>query len=104
MIIGRVVNHKVEFQDLLFDVNQHGDGTIAKITFANGYGASVIRFPHSLGWPDLYELAVVHEGKVDSTTPITDNVLGHLTPNEVTNALREIADLPSTPQLSGEEL
>ena len=95
-IVGGVVNHKVEFQDLLFDVNQRGDGTFSEITFANGYGASIIRYPHSYGWPNLYELAVIHEGKVDSTTPITDNVLGHLTPNRVTKALREIADLPST--------
>jgi len=63
--------------------------------FPNGYGASVIRSPYSYGGPDgLYELAVLKNGKINYKTPITDDVVGWLTPDEVTELLGQIQALP----------
>lgn len=67
--------------------------------FENGYGASVIQGPYSYGGDEgLYELAViVWEGEtygLTYDTPITSDVLGYLTPEEVDEALARIEALP----------
>ncbi len=81
------------FNDLEF--NQHPnwpDGIQAKITFENGRGASVIRSIHSYGgFQGLYELAVLDKnGHLDYTTPLTSDVMGYLTEDDVTEALTAI--------------
>jgi hypothetical protein len=71
--------------------------------FANGYGASVVRFPHSYGWEDgLWELAVLRftGPKIDDfylvyDTPITDDVLGYLSEQDVDDTLAGIEALPA---------
>ena len=70
-------------------------GIAGKIMFENGYGASVIRTEHSYGGSrGLYELAVLdNDGKLTYDTPITDDVLGYLKPEEVTDYLIQIQDL-----------
>jgi hypothetical protein len=72
-------------------------GVQAKIHFDNGYGASVIRHGFSYGTESgLYELAVLHEdGTLCYDTPVTDDVLGYLTPDDVTRVLAQIQDLPA---------
>jgi len=76
--------------------------------FENGYGASVVRFKCSTGDYGSYtvdetewELAVLRfEGKditdfdLEYSTPITDNVLGHLSDSEVDEILGQIERLP----------
>lgn len=63
--------------------------------FDNGYSASVIRRPGSYGYSSgLYELAVLRHGRVDATTPITDDVLGWLTMDKVNELLKQIEALP----------
>lgn len=71
-------------------------------SFDNGYGASVVRFaqPGSCesygGAAGLYELAVLdHTGEIDYTTPITSDVLGWLTQQDVHDLLARIASLPA---------
>jgi len=68
-----------------------------KFKFANGYGASVINSPMAYGGNrGLYELAVLDsDGHLCYDTPITDDVLGDLTVDDVREALRQIAELPS---------
>jgi hypothetical protein len=63
--------------------------------FKNGYGASVIRHEHSYGGKKgLYELAVLdNEGNLTYDTPVTNDVLGFLSPKEVTDYLIQIQDL-----------
>ena len=63
--------------------------------FDNGYGASVVKHNHSYGGKKgLYELAVLdNEGALCYTTPITEDVVGHLTMGEVENLLAEISYL-----------
>lgn len=78
---------------------EHIGGRQVLHRFENGYGASVIQGPYSYGGDEgLYELAViVWEGlayELTYDTPITDDVLGYLTPEEVDEALARIEALP----------
>jgi hypothetical protein len=68
----------------------------ATVKFKNGYGASVIRGPYSYGGREgLYELAVFDsDGKIDYSTPVTNDVCGHLKPRDVTRLLKRIQALP----------
>ena len=82
------------FNDLDFKFMRYGSGIKALINFDNGYGASVIRSPFSYGGnQDLYELAVVKDGELCYDTPITDDVLGYLTEDDVTKYLQQIQEL-----------
>ena len=62
--------------------------------FDNGYGASVI--DHGYGSEDgLFEIAVIGpDGRIDCTTPITNDVLGYLTADDVLEVLADIEALP----------
>ena len=67
--------------------------------FPNGYGASVIQGAFTYGGPDgLWELAVLdRDGNLCYDTPITGDVLGHLTADDVEEALDRIAALEVAP-------
>jgi hypothetical protein len=75
--------------------------------FANGYGASVVQGPYTYGGPEgLWELAVLDwpeptEGDagwhITYKTPITDDVLGWLSEEEVDDVLTNISELPPNP-------
>lgn len=79
------------------------NGGVQKVfRFENGYGASVVKSPYSYGGDEgLWELAVVlvyeNEGrlswKLTYDTPITEDVLGWLTWEEVEETLRQIEEL-----------
>ena len=63
-------------------------------TFDNGYGASVIRNKYSYGHEDgLYEVAVLKDNEITYDSPITNDVIGHLTPRQVVILLRAIEAL-----------
>ena len=63
--------------------------------FENGYGAIVIRNHLSYGGPEgFYELAVLKDGKINYKTPITNDVIGWLDPDEVEELLNKIKALP----------
>ena len=66
-----------------------------KIKFPNGYGASIVRGPYTYGGPDgLYELAVLDtEGKLTYDTPVTGDVEGYLTEDNVMSLLKDISEL-----------
>lgn len=86
------------FDDLEFRTREMGS-TQAMAWFPNGYCASVVQGPYTYGGSQgLYEMAVGAgaEGKwtIVYDTPITDDVLGYLTPEQVTKHLSEIAALP----------
>lgn len=85
-------------------------GMQARFRFANGYGASVICTPFSRGGPEgLLELAVLRfsgeqddEWEVVYDTPLTDDVLGYLTPADVKALLQQTSELPAVLKLKGE--
>ena len=78
-----------------------GEGTQRFYDFPNGYGASVIRFKIFGNYGSYtsnegeWELGVLHWGKLDYSTPITDDVLGHLSEDGVEAVLRQIEALPT---------
>ena len=71
------------------------DGYQLVYKFDNGYGASVVKHNFSYGGrKGLYELAVLDkDGGLCYDTPITEDVIGHLTMGEVDKILVEISYL-----------
>ena len=74
------------------------------ILFGNGYGASIIidNFASYGGSSGLYELAVMNVDPntkelrgIDYSTPITNDVLGYLSLDDVKKYLRQIKKLPN---------
>lgn len=63
--------------------------------FANGYGASVVRHSFSYGSEDgLWELAVLGtDGRLTYETPITDDVIGWQSDDDIVRLLGEIEAL-----------
>ena len=71
-------------------------GKRAEHDFPNGYTASVITGGKSYtSKMQPYEIAVMRDGLLDYTTPITNDVLGHLTEQEANTVLAAIEALPS---------
>lgn len=75
-------------------------GVQYRFKFDNGYGASVIKHKYSYGSEDdLWELAVLDsfdvgpKGMLTYDTPITEDVEGYLTDEEVRNLLAQIKEL-----------
>jgi hypothetical protein len=67
-----------------------------EFSFANGYGASVVRSPMSYGGDaGQWELAVLGtDGHLTYDTPITDDVIGWLLESDVAALLAKIEELP----------
>ena len=85
------------FDDLSFETMYDVDNWVrASMKFDNGYGVSVVKGPYTYGgMMGLYELAVLDgDGDVCYDTPITDNVIGFLAPEDVTRYMIEIQQLP----------
>lgn len=92
------------FRDLKFGPHPNGNGKAARLFFPNGYGVSVVRFKiggylmGSYTTDDTeWELAVL-KGTEDEwdlcyTTPITDDVIGHLKASDVTKIMKKVQKL-----------
>jgi len=86
------------FKDLSFNIMDDDSNWIrAFMKFDNGYGVSVVKGPYTYGGKaGLYELAVLDsDGEITYGTHITDDVLGFLTPEDVTRHMIEIQELPN---------
>lgn len=84
------------FKDLEFNHNNPNDldDVQAFIEFENGYGASIVSSAYTYGGKHgLYELAVIKDGDICYTTPITNNVLGWLNEEDVDRTLLQIQNL-----------
>ena len=83
----------LEFKGVSYDLS--GGGVRACMQFDNGYHISVVKNTFSYGGPEvLYEAAVLNrDGSLAYDTPVTDDVIGHLTPEEVTDVMRQIQEL-----------
>lgn len=86
-----------EYQVEKTDIHAIGDGGRGVqyiFEFENEYGASVIKRPGSYGYDkDLWELAVLYRDALTFTTPITDDVLGYLSTDDVRKALIKIKEM-----------
>ena len=75
------------------------NGVGLTVEFNNGYGASIVCHDMSYGGPlvegenNLYELAVLHNDELCYDTPITDDVLGWQTIEEINETLKKIKEL-----------
>ncbi len=85
----------MKFEDLEFKpMPNHDNGIFVRVEFPNRYGASIIKSPYSYGGDqDLYELAVLYDNMINYDTEITNDVLGYLTPEDVTKLLERIEAL-----------
>ena len=85
-----------QFKDLEFKkLGDPHNGIQARINFDNGYGASVVSHEFSYGGKSgLYELAVLDkDGNITYDTPVTNDVIGHLTSENVTETMLFIQSL-----------
>lgn len=84
----------MKFNDLAFKPGRHG-GVQAVVVFPNGYGASIVCSPFSYGGPQgLYEIAVLDGQGITYDTPVTSDVLGYLSEEDVEKTLADIEALP----------
>lgn len=83
------------FNDLEFNPHPNMGGVQARIQFENGYGASVVKGEYTYGGDKgLYELAVLDsEGDLTYNTPVTSDVEGYLSEDDVTRLLEQIQSL-----------
>lgn len=82
------------FNDLKFESHPLGFGMRATADFDNGYGVSVVcgDLFYSNGM-DTYELAVTKDGYICYDTPITNDVIGYLSEDEVTEVMKRVQEL-----------
>ncbi len=86
----------ITFKDLEFkELDSFYNGVQCRINFENGFGASVVKHNFSYGGKDgLYEIAILGTNdEITYDTPITDDVLGYLTEQDVTEILIKIQQL-----------
>jgi len=86
------------FQDLEFEQINDAPfmvGKRSRIHFDNGFGVSVVSHSHSYGGRNgLYEVAVLDsDGNLTYETPVTNNVIGYLTEEDVTNVMKQVQEL-----------
>jgi hypothetical protein len=85
-----------QFKDLEFVPHAAGmGGVMSRIQFDNGYGVSVVKSEYTYGGKDgLYELAVLDsDGNLTYATSVTDDVIGYLRPEDVTDVMAKIQQL-----------
>ena len=86
-----------KFEDLDFVKLDDGFmvGKQARMIFDNGYGVSVVSHTYSYGGKDgLFEVAVLDEdGDLTYNTPVTNDVIGFLNPDEVTDIMEQVQNL-----------
>ena len=84
------------FKDIVFKPNPMGKeyGIVSRTKFDNGYDASVVQSPYSYGGDKgLYELAIFKDDQICYDTPITDDVIGYLREQDVTEVMEKIQQL-----------
>ena len=93
-IVEELELHFKIFKDIIFEEFEKYNGVISRTEFENGYGVSVIRHDISYGGDrGLYELAIIKDGDIVYDTPITSDVIGDLTPEEVSRYMIKIQEL-----------
>lgn len=66
-----------------------------RVLFPNGYGVSIVRHGYSYGGNSgLFEVAVLGEdGEITYSTPVTGDVLGWLSVQEVLDTMKAVSEL-----------
>jgi hypothetical protein len=87
-----------KFEDLEFEKIEDAPfqiGVKCRIMFENGYGVSVVSHTYSYGGKDgLFEVAVLgKDGDLTYDTPVTNDVVGYLTEEDVTDVMKQVQEL-----------
>jgi hypothetical protein len=87
-----------KFEDLEFDKisdEPFMSGVRSRIMFENGFGVSVVSHTYSYGGKaGLFEVAVLNKnGDLTYDTPVTNDVVGYLNPDEVTEIMEQVQNL-----------
>jgi hypothetical protein len=86
-----------KFEDLEFIKLDDGfmKGVQCRMMFENGFGVSVVSHTYSYGGKDgLFEVAVLgKDGNLTYDTPVTNDVVGYLNPDEVTEIIEQVQNL-----------
>jgi hypothetical protein len=85
----------IRFKDLEFKELPDDMGIHCRIQFENGYGASIVKGPYTYGGDKgLYEIAVLDSSdEITYATSVTDDVIGYLRPEDVTDVIEKIQKL-----------
>jgi hypothetical protein len=90
----------MKFTDLNFQPhgNYPDSGIAAHHFYPNGYGVSVVQFPGSYGYEEgLYEVAILkgleEDWEICYDTPITDDVIGYQSVEDIDNLLSQVESL-----------
>ena len=88
------------FNELTFEQDEDDMQESAWHFYDNNYGVSVVRGPYTFGGDKgLYELAIIYmapedkESRICYDTPITNDVMGHLAPEDVTEIMKQVSEL-----------
>jgi hypothetical protein len=85
------------FKDLEF--NPHANAPYfmqqARMEFDNKYGISVVNGQGAYCSEGTYEVGITFEGALTYDTHITDDVIGHQSPKEITEIMKDIQELTS---------
>jgi len=88
-----------KFREYLTDTNYYDKGVQHLYKFPNDYGASVIKTDYSYGGKSglweiaVYDYSIDKSGEITYHTPITQDVIGHLSWVNVEKTLEEIFKL-----------
>ena len=86
-----------KFEDLEFDklTDPFMSGVRSRMMFENGFGVSVVSHTYSYGGKaGLFEVAVLNKnGDLTYDTPVTNDVVGYLNPDEVTEIMEQVQNL-----------
>lgn len=93
-----------EFKDLLFKQHPTGMGGFqATMEFENGYGVSVVCGEYRYSTPrtnlyaasmyEAYEVAILKNGSLCYDTSITDDVIGYVSPEEISKIMGLVQNL-----------
>lgn len=85
----------ITFNDLVFKNDEQRGLSAARVMFDNGYGASVVKGEYTYGGKEgLYELGVLDkDGKLTYDTPVTSDIEGYLSEDDVTILMKQIQNL-----------
>jgi hypothetical protein len=84
------------FKDIEFKTNPMGAdfGIVSRTKLDNGYEVSVVQSQYTYGGDKgLFELAVFKDGEICYDTPITNDVIGYLRPEDVTDVMEKLQKL-----------
>ena len=88
------------FNELTFEQDEDDMQESAWHIYDNNSGVSVVRGPYTFGGDKgLYELAIIYmapedkESRICYDTPITNDVMGHLAPEDVTEIMKQVSEL-----------